>query len=299
MSELQYDQSLYDLRLLTTYTGSGTTLSMLRDRLRKRLKDWPHISHLTALMTIDTSSMSITPGTESYFMRGGICRVGDEEVQVLAIDVATHILTVHRGMNGTGAAEHGTDERIDIFDYFADSELDDFINDVIVSLYPDLYRSAVDETLAFVTNTYSYDLPAAISEAEGLPYRLDIYDASNPRGQEVHGWELLPGGHIVIGGDYNGYTARIFYIAPFTRLTLDDSATDVPKRAERLVLLGAEAVCYEHLMADRQKFDRYLADVWRQNADKYSLSNYASVIWTMYNTELKRQRMTLPAIRRG
>ncbi|MHB9019359.1 MAG: hypothetical protein ACYC3G_00575 [Minisyncoccota bacterium] len=232
------------------------------------------------------------------FQLGGVIRIDDEELGVREINGTTHVLTVQRGINGTTAATHLTAAPIQVFDFFDDSTLNDAINEAISNMYPELFAMGVDSSLTFVANTFQYAVPAPITAANGKIWDIEVYTATEPFGSPVSNYRILPTGHIIFDRDYYGFLCRIFFLKPFAKLTDDVTTSMVPEYAERLLNLAAELICYEGMMVDREKFDRYATASWNRANNEYALSNYLAACFNMYRDELERVKQDFPMVRR-
>ena len=269
-----------------------STRADYRKELRRKLNDWPKTDLLTGAHNATVTTLAVD--TPALFQKGGIIKIDTEEM--LVTNVAATI-TVARAWSGTTAATHVDDSVISIFQFFADSELNDYIANAIGDLWPDVFGRAMSVTLTLVSGTYSYNVPDAITTLAGVIVDIGYYTASDARDTKIP-FEIW-GGKIYITGDYSG-TARISYIYPYAKPT--DEATDlaVPATANRLIIDEAFIQAMENMMLDRNKFERYTTAVWKESTAGYEIESNLDSMRASAALLRDKLRMGLPTfIRRA
>lgn len=180
-------------------------------------------------------SVGITPG---------VVEIGSEQCYVVAVDAATGTCTLApgfgRGYNGTTAVAHATGETVVSRPKFPRLNLLREMNNVIGSLYPDLFTvSTFSSTVTWPSDIYTLPTPAkGIIDVQWqdwlgnwlrvFGYMLDPYD----------GTFRLGSGPII------GRPLRIIYKgepATFTAETDDFSVTGLPDSCSDLLTLGVVA----------------------------------------------------------
>lgn len=83
---------------------------------------WARVDALTANIDASVTSISVADvdGADAYGLTprisdGNLLRIGDEFMEVLAVNTTTNAVTVRRGVNGTTAAAHVATDGVDVF----------------------------------------------------------------------------------------------------------------------------------------------------------------------------------------
>jgi len=263
-----------------------------RDRLRKRIRDWPKRDALGAAIA-NTTITTFTATIGALYEKGGVVRVDSEEMLVRDINATT--ITVIRGWNGTTAATHLISAAVDIFQFFSDEELNQVLEGAIRGLWPDVFAKTVDTTLTLTIGTYLYDVPAAVTNAQGIIVDLEYYTDSDSRGNPI-AFEVW-GGKIYVPAPGDG-TARIWYVYPYAVPTDDTTDLAIPSQFDRLILLDAEAEALQTMMIDRSKYEKYVTSQWHENVSGYELESHLDQAQKKAELEREKMHMGMPSHRR-
>lgn len=263
-----------------------------RKGLRQRLRDWPKKDVLASDISSATAT-TFTATIGSLYEKGGTIRIDDEEM--LVRNISTNTITVMRGWNGTTASTHTQNATVYIFRFFSDEELNRFIEAAVRALWPGLYAEGLDTTTTLSIDTYEYDYPTAIADVGGT-----IVDAEAREDVDTPGTPVpfrLWGGKIRLPRDYSG-TLCVYYIYPYPVPADDNTDIGVPTVNDELVYLGAEYEALTSMMADRGKYEKYVASQWRENSTGYELESHVKMIRQRYEDSKKAQTLAHPSYRR-
>jgi len=72
----------------------------------------------------------------------------------------------------------------------------------------------------------------------------------------------------------------------------------LPPNLLRLVSLGVEISCYETLLSDRERFDRYSASAWNRAVTPYEIAAPIRMLREEYEREIVAQVQAMPPARR-
>jgi len=72
----------------------------------------------------------------------------------------------------------------------------------------------------------------------------------------------------------------------------------LPAHLLRLISLGVEIICYETMLADRERFDRYTATAWNRAVTPYEVASPLRLLREEYERELRAQLRNMPPMRR-
>jgi len=190
-------------------------------------------------MTVDFSfgqAVGIAPG---------IIEIDSEQLYAVNIDSTTNIITVAngfgRGYNGTTAATHAAGARVVSRPKFPRNWMFKQANQVIDSLYPDLFAvKTFTGTVTWPNNTYDLGVstPVEVLDAQwqdtlGRWWKCDSYTI-----------DPFDGSFRLGGGALGGRPLRVVYTTPPSLLvdeTSDFSITGLPSSCAELVILGVVA----------------------------------------------------------
>lgn len=186
---------------------------------------------------------------------GGLIEIDEELVEVSDVDSLTNTVFVYpwgRGQQGSTAAAHSEDARVTISPRWPRARVKRVINEVIASVWPDLFKVAIDQTNTSSFLVSAYALPATARrildvqwESSGTPtewigvgsWRLD--QASNTT-------DYPTGTSVSIGDPMTpGRTIKIVYAAEPVAMTSGSqefsTQTGLPDSASDLICIGAAA----------------------------------------------------------
>lgn len=232
-----------------------TTFTQMVDdvlsELRGYVRDQQQSTHITADVSASDTDWTVHDATA---VSVGRAEIGDEIVWISAVDRTTNSVTIApygRGMDGTTAAAHSTNDRLVGNPSFPRVNVKRALNDTIKSVADSLFAVATTE-FTFVAGVVGYELPAT---AEGVlavtweppdPTQLwpdvrrwrfnrsaDTTDFSTGRSLDVYD-PIVPGS-----------TVRVVYRKDATVLSADadvfTTVTGMPASCEDVIRLGALA----------------------------------------------------------
>jgi hypothetical protein len=162
--------------------GSGTTKAALVPKILRRIGDRPSEDIHTNAPTGSGTSLTVASNAQQKFQIGGwIDWVDDGTLdQAIITDIPnTTTLTIRRGYRGATAASHSANA---VFRYRARVEpqaASEIIDDVIQSLWPEIYLISETSYTPAATPKYWYDLPADCEKVLQVYQQIDV-TGSNP-----------------------------------------------------------------------------------------------------------------------
>lgn len=166
------------------------------------------------------------------------------------------------------------------------------------AMWPKVYRTFVDATLAVVDGQYEYAVPATFDDAE--IFRLDVQVGPSlerwarvdsyvvdRRASKTLIFEQLPG---IVGADL-----RIHAAAPPTVPTTSSSTLDFPDRFNELPVWYALGLAMQGGQPGRLDYKRYSTVMARNGVDVAELMNSAQFCFSQFELLLDRLAMPWPA----
>lgn len=147
----------------------AVTFDNIVQRVRQQLlgytRDQASISYLVQPMTSTATSFMVDPGTVSN-LSNGLTEIGDEMVLVKNYDRTTGTVNIMAGLNGRGvegtvAASHATDDIVTADPRFPRVRIKEAINDTIAAMYPDLFIFGQYE-FPYLAARFEYPIPADV-----------------------------------------------------------------------------------------------------------------------------------------
>jgi len=144
----------------------ATVASVLGD-IESYLYSLGHFRDRVATLTAPLASSGATTLSVDEFgqVTKGLVEIGDELIYVKSADTSGNatIPAWGRGQQGTTAAAHSTGDRVRIHPNFPRSLMKRELTTAINNLFPDLWKTVVDNTaITILSNTDVYALPAAV-----------------------------------------------------------------------------------------------------------------------------------------
>lgn len=213
---------------------------------------------------VGVSDLSIKVNDAASFSRG-IAEIGDELIFIKDVDVQSGTLVLQpfgRGFRGTGAQAHDAGEIVTMAPVWPRSSVAREINNVIRSLYPNLFAVRVDEFDYSVTQ-FAYELPATTEMVLEVRHR---HPGSTRDWETSRHWDVrfsadstdFPSGvavEVYTGHITPGARVQVVYATRPTALTdLSDEfaeTTGLPESAKDLILLGVAARLAPYMDASR------------------------------------------------
>jgi len=180
-----------------------------------------------------------------------------------------------------------------------------WINRGIAAMWPRIYRTVIDSTLAVVTNTHEYAIPAAVGDESEI-FRVEIKDFSvtATRYLELDGFDIVPAltgrvlqlpPHISLDGSWTGALVRITAAKPLTKLTATGSVFDGRQIYEELPVWYALGLAIGRRIEDRTVYTRYSTIDARNGVDINEQMNASQFAFAQFETMLERMAMPWPA----
>lgn len=182
------------------------TASVLIDRTRRFMGDFPDVDALTASVASGGTTLSVAATASDTYHVNQIIQIGQEALRVDAVPSSVS-LTVTRAVWGTTATSHASSATIMVSPRFINQEYLDALNYAIQATWPWIYRPVVDDSITFATDTYEYVIPQA-----GPRQELDDDDARFEGG--VGSWAAQSSNTFAVNSTvaYEGYqSARVTY----------------------------------------------------------------------------------------
>ncbi len=149
----------------------AVTFAQLVDRTKQQLlgytKDQASVSYLTQDVAATDTTIQVDPETATNLSRG-LIEIGDEMILVKKFDRSAGTVTVMgdvngRGVEGTTATTHSTNELVTNDPRFPRARIKEAINDTILGVYPDLWVFDQAE-FPYVAARYEYPIPATADD---------------------------------------------------------------------------------------------------------------------------------------
>lgn len=270
----------------------ASTLLQLRRKVRTRLKDWPDACTIDTAITSETA-VDIEIDYAERLKRGGVLKIGSELMLIRTITPDSGVagactVRVMRGYEETTAATHLIDAAVAIYDIWTDEEINGYINDAIVDVYPDLYRRIEDATLETDEDTRIYDI-SGLSIAIDILAMVEIQD-ENDNWQVNRDW-YLQGDNLLFTKDFteDSLSIKLIYQARFTALSLDATETDVP--LEEALLLYTCARATDRRLHERGRFDEAATETEPDAATPGDIVGITGYEMYQYREYLEKHRM--------
>ena len=174
-----------------------------------------------------------------------------------------------------------------------------YLNRGLGAMWPKVYRTVVDESLAIVADQYEYDVPAAVGDY-GLVTRVDIetQDGSG-RFYVLEEWELTPvqtSKKLILSRlpSEAGSTIRITSAKRLTEFTASSSTYDGPPGTEEIPVWYALGRVMGRRQEDRLDFTRYATVAAQNGVDINEVMNSAQFCYAQFELLLDRAEMPLP-----
>lgn len=128
----------------------------------------------TLVSPIDEAALTLVVADARQVDRG-LLEIDREMMAVSGVDYGTNTVTLHpwgRGQRGTDAVAHAGNTKAVSSPRFPRSSIAKQIQKTIASVYPDLYRVQVDESVQASAGRVSYPLPADAESLVSVSYEL-------------------------------------------------------------------------------------------------------------------------------
>lgn len=166
---------------------------------------------------------------------------------------------------------------------FTDTELDTYLELTVASLFPALYRKAVDSGLTLA----EYNNGPYSSVECTAPERVFMVEDATSR-STTYGWQVRPTGIVGIDGAYcDGNSINVYFYDAFVLPTDDTTDAGIPAIWTPVVVLGALIEALESRHDTGQRPDQ------TQGHGEVSLLDRLT---RRYETMVDRLRMNLPAV---
>lgn len=178
------------------------------------------------------------------------------------------------------------------------------INRGIAAMWPRIFRTVADDSIAIVTDQYEYDIPAAVGD-EGEIFRVELEDvnAANTRFVELDGYDIVPlitGRTLqlpswVVGASNDGALIRISAALPLSQLASTASTFDGRAIHEELPVWYALGVALSRRIEDRVDYTRYSTIDARNGVDISEQMLTSQFCFSQFEAMLERMQMPWPA----
>ena len=182
-----------------------------------------------------------------YIPSGDSGAIVRESRKISSFDTSTKRFTL-------STAFSGAPEVADAFEIstWTHSEIERALNNAI--LKAGLRQTSSDSSLSWIGNTYSYDIPVAITAYD--VYRVEIQGTPTTIYTALRMWRRL-GDVLQFSGQYTaGKTLRLWYRYPFTAYTTEASSWDITDEEALLVCAWAAVELYRLLWQRTRKDTR-------------------------------------------
>lgn len=238
----------------------GNIVQRVRQQLLGYTKDQAAISYLTQPMSATDTTFMVDPGTVTKLSQG-LVEIQDEMVLVRNYDRTTGVVNVMAGLNGRGvegsvATEHFTDDIVTSDPRFPRLRIKEAINDTIMALYPDLWVFGQTE-FPYVAARYEYVLPPEVENVYKVvantvgpsaiwypmtKWRFNTMASTTPG--QVKPTPAPTGKTIqIFDGVVPGRNVRVSYTAPPSTLVNEEddfeTTTGYPERYIDMITYGA------------------------------------------------------------
>lgn len=228
-----------------------TTFGELVSQLDSLLHSYTSHEQVTWLTQGCDSSVTTMTVQDSDQISVGISEIGEELIYVTVADSGSLSLAPFgRGYKGTTAVSHSTNEMVMFDPSFPKVEIKRALNQVVASLYPQLYRVKAT-TLTFAGAQATYELPADCDGVMEVRYNVT---GGSKFWALVSRWEFhtnadtteFPNGKALTFHEppTQGATVRVTYRGSFDQFASDsDTLADIglPESAVDVLLYGAAA----------------------------------------------------------
>jgi len=153
----------------------------------------------------------------------------------------------------------------------------------------------------------NFALPAgATIWSGGVPLRVE--DASDVQTQYdmITDYQSPNAKKLTMRCDMNtGGFIKTLFISPFPQVAYDkyiyvkdEHSPRIPSHIKNLINLGVEIGCYESMMPDRLRYDKFSTQAMNRSGE-YAFSNHLALLRNEFNQELARKAMAKPPIVRS
>lgn len=177
-----------------------------------------------------------------------------------------------------------------------------YINHGIRAMYPKVYRTVSDSTLALVADTYEYTIPSALDH--GKIFRVEIEGDPNgtPRYYHLYNYEIIPTqtgkkirlDHTELPEDATAII-RITGAQPISTLAAVGTTYGGPPGTEEIPVWYALGLVLSRRLEDRTLHTRYSTTAAQNGVDLEQLMVSSQFAFGQFELLLDRYEMPLPA----
>lgn len=180
-----------------------------------------------------------------------------------------------------------------------------WINRGIAAMWPRIFKTASDSTLAVVTDTYEYSVPAAVGD-EGEIFRVEVEDqnAAATRFVELDDFDIVPEidgrtiqlpGWVVSNPSYSGALIRITAAVPLGSLATVGATFEGRQIHEEIPVWYALGLALSRRVEDRTVHTRYSTTDSRNGVDINEMLVSSQFAFSQFEAMLDRMAMPWPA----
>lgn len=257
----------------------STTLANVRQRVRHVLHDYPNLDTTDGQITATATTLIVD--NVARFSPGNIIQIGTEVLKVESLVVGTRTLTIQRGYMASTAAIHTDASVVYIFNRggFTDLELNQYINDGIDGIIPELYYITNQAVAAVSSTAVSIDVSSYLTTAPFSTRLLQIWwrkaSQTTDEYKPFRDWTLMKD-RVYLSAPFGESVDLILVLQKYeTRKTADADVFLIVDEAIEAVVLFAVAKAYRILLSDRNKFTEYSAVVDERAGSPTDIINMA------------------------
>ncbi len=178
------------------------------------------------------------------------------------------------------------------------------INRGIAAMWPRIFRTVADNSIAIVADQYEYTIPSTVGD-EGEIFRVELEDvnAANARYVELDGFDIVPlitGRTLqlpawVVGASNEGALIRISAAKPLSQLAAVGSTFDGRDIHMELPVWYALGIALSRRIEDRVDYTRYSTIDARNGVDIGEQMLTAQFCFSQFEAMLERMQMPWPA----
>lgn len=177
-----------------------------------------------------------------------------------------------------------------------------WLNRGIAAMWPRIYRTVADSTIALAANTFEYAIPSAVGDESEI-FRVEVEDvnAAGTRFVELDNFDVVPAldSRVLqlpsIPSHYEGALVRITAAVPLSKLLTTASTFDGREIHEELPVWYALGLALSRRVENRVDYTRYSTVAASNRVDIDEVVGTAGWAFGQFEQMLERMAMPWPA----
>lgn len=177
-----------------------------------------------------------------------------------------------------------------------------YINHGVRALWPKLYKTVADSSIALVADTYEYTLPSTFDNAKIFRVELETDPDDIPRFIHLYNYEIIPTltgkilrlDHVELP-EVATALIRIHGARPIGTMAATGTTYEGPPGTEEIPVWYAYGLVCQRRLEDRLVHTRYSTTAAQNGVDVEQIMAASQLAFSMFNQLLDQHEMPLPA----